>query len=70
MRDGALLERARQSNNDTYPEVEQYGLGRLCCLSVEVFGRWGRDPLETMETDGGRKTWKMRLMVPRTLCGS
>ena len=29
----------------TYPEVERSGLGRLCCLSAEVYGRWGADPL-------------------------
>ena len=46
LRDGALLERAHRDNDSNYPEVAAQGLGRLCCLSVEVYGRWGADPLD------------------------
>ena len=36
----------QQENYTTYPEVTSSGLGRLCCLSSEVFGRWGSDPID------------------------
>jgi hypothetical protein len=44
--DGAMLRNAREENSTTYPEVDESGLGRLYCLSVETFGRWGQDSLE------------------------
>ena len=44
--DGGALRSAERLNDVTYPEVQASGLGRLCCLGVEVFGRWGRDPLD------------------------
>ena len=44
--DGGALRRAERDNNRTYPEVNQSRLGRLCCLGVEVFGRWSSDPLD------------------------
>ena len=37
---------AQRQNNNTYPEASSSGVARLCCLSCEVFGRWGADPLE------------------------
>jgi hypothetical protein len=43
--DGAIVRNARQENQSTYPEVDETGLGRLYCLGVEVFGRWGEDSL-------------------------
>ena len=46
LRDGGALRRAQRDNNRNYPEVVSSGLGRLCCLSVEVFGRWGDDCIE------------------------
>ena len=45
-RDGGALRHVQRENNNTYPEVDRSGLGRLCCLSNEVFGRWGEDPIE------------------------
>ena len=44
--DGATVRRAHRKNQTDYPEVEQSGLGKLLCLGVEVFGRWGPDPIE------------------------
>ena len=43
--DGALLRNATRDNQSTYAEVERAGLGRLCCLGVEVYGRWSSDSL-------------------------
>ena len=40
-RGGRLLEDAEASNNRTYREVTESGLGALYCLGSEVFGRWG-----------------------------
>ena len=45
LRDGGALRQAQRANDRTYPEVTASQLGRLCCLSVEVFGRWGDDPV-------------------------
>ena len=40
-RGGTLLEQAEHTNNTTYPEVTESGLGALECLGAEVYGRWG-----------------------------
>ena len=40
-----MLRDATRGNHATYPEVERSGLGRLCCLGVEVYGRWSADSL-------------------------
>ena len=37
---GRLLEIAERTNNTTYHEVLNSGLGSLQCLGYEVFGRW------------------------------
>ena len=50
MRDGAIVTDAHRTNRATYPEVEQSGLGRLLCLGVETFGRWGEDVLKILPT--------------------
>ena len=44
--DGGALRTAERLNNNTYPEIAASGLGRLCCLGVEVFGRWSSDPVD------------------------
>ena len=36
--DGGALRQAERSNNNTYREVIDSKLGRLCCLGVEVLG--------------------------------
>ena len=43
--DGGVLRQARRNNDGTYHEVISSGLGRLCALDTEVYGRWGTDPL-------------------------
>ena len=35
-------------DSSTYHEVHETGLGHLCCLGAEVFGRWGDDPIDIM----------------------
>ena len=45
-RDGGALRRAERQNLTDYEEVTTSRLGRLCCLGVEVFGRWSSDPLD------------------------
>ena len=47
--DGGALRGAQRTNDATYPEVERSGLGRLCCLSVETYGRWGADCLRIVK---------------------
>ena len=37
---GRLLEQAERTNNTTYHEVINTGLGSLQCLGCEVYGRW------------------------------
>ena len=44
--DGGIVERAARDNDRTYREVTSSGLARLCCLGVEVYGRWSADVLE------------------------
>ena len=44
MGDGAVVGAAHRANLATYPEVGRSGLGRLCCLGAETYGRWGEDP--------------------------
>ena len=46
--DGAILRDARRENSSTYHEVHETGLGHLCCLGAEVFGRWSDDPIDIM----------------------
>ena len=46
--DGAILRDARRENCNTYHEVHETGLGHLCCLGAEVFGRGGDDPIDIM----------------------
>jgi hypothetical protein len=41
---GGALRAASRSNDLTYREVISSGLGRLCALDVETYGRWGADP--------------------------
>ena len=43
--DGTLLENARHDNDEIYHEVISSGLGTLMCLSCEVYGRWGAQPV-------------------------
>ncbi len=40
------MEAAQRSNDATYPEVVNSGLGALYCLGAEVFGRWSEQPIE------------------------
>ena len=42
---GGVLNNARRQNNRNYAEVISSGLGCLCALDTEVYGRWGTDPL-------------------------
>jgi len=54
--DGGALRGAQRTNDATYPEVERSGLGRLCCLSVETYGRWGADCLRTVKAMAKERT--------------
>ena len=45
-RDGVLLEHAEADNNATYHEVLTSAAGSLQCLSCEVYGRWGNQPVK------------------------
>ena len=45
-RGGRLLQDAERDNNNTYAEVTSSGLGKLLCLGVETFGRWGSDCIQ------------------------
>ena len=47
-RDGAILAGAERENNGTYREVPASGLAVLCCLGVEVYGRWSSDPVRVV----------------------
>ena len=44
--DGAILRDAERENERTYNDVTESGLGRLCCLGVEPYGRWSTDALD------------------------
>jgi hypothetical protein len=44
--DGAMVRNARAQKQNTYPEIDETGLGKLFCLGVEVYGRWGEDSLK------------------------
>ena len=46
LRSGSLLRRATIYNHAVYHEVVDSGFGRLCCLGMEVFGRWSADVIE------------------------
>ena len=39
---------AHQQCRQDYPEVERSSIAELCCLGVEVFGRWGQDSLRVV----------------------
>ena len=45
---GCLLARAQRDNDNTYPMVQESGLGALFCLGFEVFGRWGHQCVELL----------------------
>ena len=40
------MENANTSNNETYHEVIESGVGALYCLGCEVYGRWGAPCVE------------------------
>ena len=48
MIDGSVLAAARRDNQRTYREVTETGLGHLCCLGSETYGRWGSDALDVV----------------------
>ena len=54
-----------RSNNNTYREVIDSGLGRLCCLGVEVFGRWSEDPLQIVSALARERTRCLPIRVRR-----
>ena len=66
-RSGAILARAHDDNATTYPEVEASGMGRLCCLGVEVYGRWSADPLELIGRMARARTEGLPNGVGRTV---
>ena len=43
--DGGVFHAARRQNNRNYAEVTSSGLGCLCALDAEVYGRWRTNPL-------------------------
>ena len=63
--DGGILRQAERSNNNTYREVIDSGLGRLCCLGVEVFGRWSEDPLQIVSALARERTRCLPIRIRR-----
>ena len=63
--DGGALRQAERSNNNTYREVIDSGLGRLCCLGIEVFGRWNEDPLQIVSALARERTRCLPIRVRR-----
>ena len=45
---GAVQQAAHRCHTTDYPEVAHSQAARLLCLGVEVFGRWGQEPLNTV----------------------
>ena len=48
MVDGGANAQAARTCAQDYPEAAASGVVRLCCLSVEVFGRWGDTSLDVL----------------------
>jgi hypothetical protein len=63
--DGGALRSAQRTNDNTYPEVNASGLGRLCCLSVETYGRWGADCIRTVKAMAREKARGLPVRVRR-----
>ena len=45
---GRLLDQTTTTNNYTYHEVVESGLGALYCLGAEVFGRWSSQAIQLL----------------------
>jgi hypothetical protein len=49
-----MVRNARLEKQSKFPEIDESGLGKLYCLGVEIFGRWGEDALSFLARERRR----------------